>query len=110
MASKHFLFYTNLWHIAAWVVSFGILARLAGNSKRIISPFVRFLQCVFQCEIDVQVGNGRLNYINGYVSKDHDSLDVGLGEYVQKSATAPWSCFFTIWILIWDFRILNSEF
>ena len=65
--------------------------RLAGNSKKgCLSPFVRFLQIVFQCEIDVQVGNGRLNYINGYVAKDHDSLDVGLGEYVQKASTAPW--------------------
>ena len=45
---------------------------------------------VFMCEIDVQIGNGRLNYINGYVSKDHDAVDVGLGEYVQRSATAPW--------------------
>ena len=33
---------------------------------------------------------GRLNYINGYVAKDHDAVDVGLGEYVQKGATAPW--------------------
>ena len=52
--------------------------------------FVKFLQLLFNCEIDVQVGNGRLNYINGYVSKDHDAVDVGLGEYVQKQATAPW--------------------
>ena len=42
------------------------------------------------CDIDVQVGNGRLNYINGYVSKDHDAVDVGMGEYRQKCATAPW--------------------
>ena len=48
------------------------------------------MQLLFNCEIDVQVGNGRLNYINGYVSKDHDAVDVGLGEYVQKQATAPW--------------------
>ena len=39
----------------------------------------------------MQVGNGRLNYINGYVSKDHDSVDVGLGEYVQRGAISPWS-------------------
>ena len=31
-----------------------------------------------------------MNYINGYVSKDHDAVDVGLGEYAQKDATAPW--------------------
>ena len=35
-------------------------------------------------------GNGRLNYINGYVSKDHDAVDVGLGEYVQTNANSSW--------------------
>ena len=81
---------TPHWHIAAWVVCFGLLANLAGRSKKITSPFVKFLELVFQCDIDVQVGNGRLNYIDGYVSKDHDSVDVGLGEYCQKGTTAPW--------------------
>ena len=38
----------------------------------------------------MQIGNGRLNYINGYVSKDHDAVDVGLAEYVQKDATSSW--------------------
>ena len=56
----------------------------------VVLPFVRFLQAIFHCEIDVQVGNGRLNYINGYVSKDHDAVDVGMGEYKQKGAAAPW--------------------
>ncbi len=31
-----------------------------------------------------------LNYISGYVSKDHDAVDVGLGEYVRKDATSQW--------------------
>ena len=26
----------------------------------------------------------RIYYINGYVAKDHDAVDVDLGEYVQK--------------------------
>ena len=82
---------TPHWHIACWVLCRGPLARSAGNTgKGCISAFVRFLQLVFHCEIDVQVGNGRLNYINGYVAKDHDAVDVGLGEYVQKCSTAPW--------------------
>ena len=82
---------TPHWHIACWVISFIVLRFLAGNTgKRVISVFVRFLQLVFCCEIDVQVGNGRLNYINGYVAKDHDAVDVGLGEYVQTGSTAPW--------------------
>ena len=45
---------------------------------------------MFGCEVDIQVGNGRLNYINGYIAKDHDTVDVGLGEYVQRGNTAPW--------------------
>ena len=45
---------------------------------------------VFGCEVDLQVGNGRLNYINGYIAKDHDTVDVGMGEYVQIRSTAPW--------------------
>ena len=45
-------------------------------------PLFRYLFLVFGCEVDIQVGNGRLNYINGYISKDHDTVDVGLGEYV----------------------------
>jgi len=82
---------TPHWHMAAWVVPFGLLAHLQGRTgTAVVSLFVKFLALLFRCEIDVQIGNGRLNYINGYVSKDHDAVDVGLGEYVQKSATAPW--------------------
>ena len=82
---------TPHWHIAAWVVCWTRLQFLAGRTgKGVLSAFVKFLQMVLCCEIDVQVGNGRLNYINGYVAKEHDAVDVGLGEYVQKSSTAPW--------------------
>ena len=55
-----------------------------------VSAFVKFIHLLFGCEVDVQIGNGRLNYINGYVSKDHDAVDVGLGEYVQKDSTSAW--------------------
>ena len=82
---------TPHWHIAAWVVCFGLLKHLQGRTgTKVVSAFVRFLAALFRCEIDVQIGNGRLNYINGYVAKDHDAVDVGLGEYVQKGAHAPW--------------------
>ena len=63
---------------------------LVGRSGAQKSEFVQFLEIVFQAVIDVQVGNGRLNYINGYVSKEHDAVDVGLGEYVQKGNTSAW--------------------
>ena len=51
---------------------------------------MKFLQLVFRAEIEVQVGSGRLSYTNGYVANDHDAVDVGLGEYVLKDATAHW--------------------
>ena len=88
---------TAHWHIAAWVLPHGLLSSLAGRSKTgVVSAFVKFLEVVFQCDVDVQVGNGRLNYINGYVSKDHDAVDVGLGEYVAKDTTAPWLASFRL--------------
>ena len=77
---------TAHWHIAMWVTCHGILQNLAGRTNTgQVSPFVRFLQLVSRCDIDVQVGNGRLNYIDGYISKDHDAVDVSLGEYTQKN-------------------------
>ena len=42
------------------------------------------------CEVDVQVGNGRFHYINGYAAKDRGVVDVGLGEHFQKCSTASW--------------------
>ena len=82
---------TPHWHIACWIVCFYVMKLLQGRTgTAIVSVFVKFLGMLFSCEIDVQVGNGRLNYINGYVAKDHDAADVGLGEYVQKDSTASW--------------------
>jgi hypothetical protein len=79
------------WHIAAWVIAPGLIWLLQGRTgTAVVSAFVRFLSILLMAEIDVQVGNGRLNYINGYIAKDHDSVDVGLGEYVQKNVNAPW--------------------
>ena len=38
----------------------------------------------------MQVCKGRVNYISGYVSKNHDAVDVGLAEYVRNDTTGPW--------------------
>ena len=82
---------TPHWHFCAWVVCHRPLAFLAGRTgTNVVSSFVKYLSLLFHCEIDVQVGNGRINYISGYEAKDHDSVDVGLGEYVQKNATSSW--------------------
>ena len=83
---------TEHTHIAAWVLAHVVLRVLAGNKKtvKVMTGLLRYLFLVFGCEVDIQVGNGRLNYINGYIAKDHDTVDVGLGEYVQRGNTAPW--------------------
>ena len=81
---------TPHWHIAAWVVCFGLLNLLRGRTGKVVSAFVKLLAALFNCEIDVQIGNGRLNYINGYISKDHDAVGVGLGEYAQKNVCTSW--------------------
>ena len=56
------------------------------------SPLFKFLSSCFGCNVDIQVGNGRLKYISGYISKDHDAVDVDLGEHTAKGAESPWLC------------------
>jgi hypothetical protein len=72
---------TPHWHIAAWVVCFGLLEWLKGRTgTAVVSAFVRVLSMLFHCEIDVQIGNGRLNYINvadGYI-------DLAAEEHTQE--------------------------
>ena len=81
---------TPHWHIAAWVLCRHLYLLTGRTGTAVVSAFVRFLSLLFRAEIDVQMGNGRLNYINGYVAKDHDAVDVGLGEYVAKNPSSPW--------------------
>ena len=82
---------TPHWHIAAWIICCGRLDLLKGRTHtKVVSAFVKFVAALFYCEVDVQIGNGRLNYINGYVSKDHDAVDVSLGEYTRTDSTSPW--------------------
>ena len=50
---------TPHWHIAAWILPHGLLASLAGRSKTgVVSAFVKLLELLFCCDIDVQVGEG----------------------------------------------------
>ena len=45
---------TPHWHIAAWIVSFGLLSFLAGRTgTKVVSAFVKFLEVLFMCQIDV---------------------------------------------------------
>ena len=81
---------TPHWHIAAWVLPHGLLQNLIGRSKdkRVVrtvgSLLLKLLEALFQCDLDLNVGCGSVNYITGYVAKDHDSVDVGLGECAEE--------------------------
>ena len=85
---------TPHWHMALWVVSYiGDLEQLRGRIKEMVdSPLFKFLYACFGCSVDIQIGNGRLNYISGYISKDHDAVDVDLGEHTKAGAESPWLC------------------
>ena len=77
---------TPHWHIAAWILCYGPMKLLQGRTgTSTVFAFVKFLALVFRCEIDVQIGNGRLNYINGYVAKDHDAVGVSLGKLSRRA-------------------------
>mgnify|MGYP004341994191 CR=1 FL=1 len=51
------------------------------------SPLVTHLEDLFKCRIDVQLGNGWLNYINGYTTKANESLHFKVAEH-YKAETA----------------------
>ena len=59
--------------------------RLAGQTgKEHSSVLVAFLERVLGGSIDVQCGSGFLSYIDGYVTKEHDSLSFSLSQHSKK--------------------------
>ena len=84
---------TPHWHIAAWAIPLdgtpldGLVGRSGSeHSSRLVS----FLECALGASIDVQFGTGYLNYIDGYVAKEHDSLDFSLKEHTKKEENWKW--------------------
>ena len=57
------------FHLAIWCVPNGQLKDLVHNpeKKGVSSELGRYLQALFDCDVDIQVGSGFLNYSNGYV-------------------------------------------
>ena len=96
---------TPHWHIAAWVVPMGILHFLQGRTgTAIVSAFVRFVAAVFRCQVDVQIGNGRLNYINGFIEMLKNPYMVSR----RKQCCVNWSVSFLLsdFIISWVPRLL----
>ena len=77
-------------HIALWaIVADGLdLRGTSGQSHD--SPIIRFLENIGFASVDVQYGEGFLNYINGYTSKASDALDFRLKEHTAQDASHQW--------------------
>jgi len=72
-------------HIALWAIV-NLLNDLRGTSgEKHNSPLIDLLETFGFKTINVQYGTGRLNYINGYTAKAHDSLDFRLSELQSDS-------------------------
>ena len=79
-------------HVAMWAIARPGLD-LEGRTAEYGAPaFVMFLSNLFGgANVDVQLGSGWLNYINGYVDKASDAMDFRVKEhYKDTDANAAW--------------------
>ena len=77
-------------HIDIWAI-LTILYDLRGTSgKEHNSPLIHLLETFGFKSVDVQYGSGYLNYINGYTTKAHDSLDFRLSELSRTGEQSRW--------------------
>ena len=67
-------------HCALWAVLYPNKDLRGTTGKRHDSPLVRYLTELGFESIDVQYGEGYLNYINGYVAKASDAMDFRIQE------------------------------
>ena len=72
------------FHVALWVLhdSLDDLVHSTKGSRK--SVLGSYLEEVFECDVDIQVGSGFLNYINGYVTKASDCVDFSSKEYSDQ--------------------------
>ena len=54
------------------------------------SPLLSFLESLGFESIDIQYGDGYLNYINGYVIKASDAIDFRLKEHLRQGESHRW--------------------
>ena len=75
------------FHVALWVL-FEKLDELVHSTKgRRKSRLGLYLEEIFECDVDIQVGSGFLNYINGYVTKASDCVDFSAKDYSDQDAS-----------------------
>ena len=79
-------------HIALWAIAHLGLHLEGRTGDYTSSRFVDYLSALFGgCKVDVQLGSGWLNYINGYTSKGSDAMDFRVKEHFKDAdANAAW--------------------
>ena len=77
-------------HVAFWALLYDEvdLRGVSGESHN--SPLIRWLEARGFASVDVQYGDGFMNYINGYTTKAHDSLSFTFKEHIAPGADYKW--------------------
>ena len=79
-------------HVALWAIARDGMDLSGRVGDHYPGGFVTYLSKLYGgCKVDVQLGSGWLNYINGYVNKGHDSMDFRVKDHFKdKETNAPW--------------------
>ena len=73
------------FHIAFWALVKGDLRDFVHSPKRNRrSELGLYLHELLECDVDIRVGSGFLNYINGYVVKASDCIDFSANEHSEE--------------------------
>ena len=77
-------------HLAMWCILLANYVVKGRTGEVHLSKLVTILEEAFGARVDVQIGSGYLNYINGYTAKAADALNFTMKEHLQKDRPSPW--------------------
>ena len=79
-------------HVALWAMARLGMELKGRTGEHYLGDFVNYLASfIGGCKVDVQLGSGQLNYIDGYVDKATYAIDSRpKGHFQDKDSNAPW--------------------
>ena len=77
-------------HLAMWAELKPGKIYVGRTGEEHSSALVPMLEGLFGGRVDVQLGSGYLNYINGYTAKASEGLNFTLKEHLSKDKPTPW--------------------
>ena len=77
-------------HLAMWALTKSGYSIVGRTGEPHASVLVPRLESLFGGRVDIQIGNGYLNYINGYTAKEKDALSFTMKEHLSKDRPTPW--------------------